>query len=139
MMAGRKSNVVSLPIVAGSLPDYGQPKLCLLQIPPGIDNVFVPAENCVYTYADGDGETDEELIDKANRDMADSKGRVWVKDEEQTLGRLSGHTFSPPLKIEKCIAGAGKSEKGEGESCFNKRHATRRNKNREQLLVTMLL
>jgi hypothetical protein len=105
-----------LLIVAGSLPD-DIPKNRLLQIPPGIDNVFVPAENCVYTYADGDGETDQELIDKANKDMADSKGRVWVKDEEQTLDRLPGHTFSPRLNIQKCIDGAGKSGKGEGESC----------------------
>lgn len=105
-----------LLIVAGSLPD-NIPKNRLLQIPSGIDNIFVPAENCVYSQADGDGQTDQELLDKANRDMADSRGKVLVKGQEQTLNRLPGHTFSPPLIIQKCIAEAGKSGRGEGESC----------------------
>jgi hypothetical protein len=106
----------SLLIVAGSLPD-NIPKNRLLQIPPGIEYVFVPAENCVYTEADMDGQTDQELVDKANKDMTDSRGRVSVNDVQQKLNRLPGHTFSPPLNIVNCIAGAGKSGKGEGESC----------------------
>jgi hypothetical protein len=106
----------SLLIVAGSLPD-NIPKNRLLQIPPGIEYVFVPAENCVYTEADMDGQTDQELVDKANKDMTDSRGRVSVNNVRQTLNRLPGHTFSTPLKIEKCIAGAGNSGKGEAESC----------------------
>jgi hypothetical protein len=105
-----------LLIVAGSLPD-SIPKNRLLQIRSGIDNIFVPAENCVYTEADGDGQTDQQLIDKANKDMTDSQGEIWVNQERQELKLLQGHTFVPPLKIEKCIEGAGKSGKGEGDSC----------------------
>ena len=106
----------SLLIVAGSLPD-NIPKNRLLQIDPGIEYVFVPAENCVYTEADMDGQTEQDLVDKANKDMTDSRGKVSVNNVQQTLNRLPAHTFSPPLIIEKCIAGAGNSGKGEGESC----------------------
>jgi hypothetical protein len=104
-----------LLIVAGSLPDNIQ-RNRLLQIPPGIEYVLVPAESALYTDADGDGK-DQELIDKANKDMADSEGKVWVNKEPQTIARLPGHTFSPLLKIQECIDGAGKSGKGEGQSC----------------------
>jgi hypothetical protein len=89
----------------------------LLQIPNGVDNIFVPAENCVYTEVDGDGQTDKQLIDKANKDMDDSQGEVWVNQGKQKLKRLRGHAFDPRLNIKKCIAGAGKSGKGEGKSC----------------------
>ena len=106
----------SLLIVAGSLPDNIQ-RNRLLQIPPGIEYIFAPAESCLYTEADTDGQTDQVLVDKANKDMTDSKGTVSVNNSPQTINRLPGHTFSPPLNIEKCIAGAGKSGKGEGESC----------------------
>lgn len=105
-----------LLIVAGSLPD-SVTRNRLLQIPNGVDNIFVPAENCVYTEADEDGQTNQELIDKANKDMDDSKGEVWVNQDKQKLERLPGHEFDPLLNIEKCIAGAGKSGKGEGKSC----------------------
>jgi hypothetical protein len=105
-----------LLIVAGSHPD-NIAKNRLLQIPPGVDNIFVPAENCVYSKADSDGQTEQELVDKANRDMADSRGKVLVNGQNQTLDRLPGHTFEPRLNIQKCIAESGKSGKGEGESC----------------------
>jgi hypothetical protein len=104
-----------LLIVAGSLPDNIQ-KNRLLQIPPSIEYVFVPAESCVYSDADRDGKG-QELIDKANNDMADSEGKVLVNDKKQNIDRLPAHTFSPLLKIQECIDGAGKSGKGEGESC----------------------
>jgi hypothetical protein len=106
-----------LLIVAGSLPD-NIPRNRLLEIPPGVDFIFVPGENCVYTEADKDGQTDQALIDKANDDMTDSRARILVNGVEQTIRRLPGHTFSPPLDIQKCIGGAGKLGKGEGESCI---------------------
>jgi hypothetical protein len=105
----------SLLIVAGSFPDNKQKKR-LLKIPPDIKNVFVTAENCVYTFADNDGSNPKELIDKANNDMLDSQGKVFVKGKEQTPERLSGHAFS--LDIQHCIALAGKSGKGEGKDCI---------------------
>jgi hypothetical protein len=103
----------SLLIVAGSLPDNMQ-RNRLLQILSGIEYVFVPAENCVYTEADNDGQTDQVLIDKANQDMLDSRARVLVNNVQQPINRLPGHTFSPPLDIQKCISGTGKSGRGEG-------------------------
>jgi hypothetical protein len=105
-----------LLILAGSLPDSVQ-RNRLLQIPNGVDNIFVPAENCVYTEADGDGQSNQELIDKANKDMDDSQGEVWVNQDKQKLERLPAHAFDPLLKIERCIDGAGKVGSGEGESC----------------------
>lgn len=108
----------SLLIVGGSFPD-NKPKNRLLQIPPGVDNVFVPAENCVYTDADGDGDTHEKLIEKAEEDMKDSEAEVWINDKEQEIRRLSGHAFSRPLYIQECIEGAGHSGKGEGQSCID--------------------
>ena len=105
-----------LLIVAGSLPD-NIPKTRSLQIPTGVDNIFVPGENCVYSQADGDGNTDQELLDKANRDMADSAAKVLVNGQQQTISRLPGHTFDPPLNIQNCIGETGKSRQGEGESC----------------------
>jgi hypothetical protein len=105
----------SLLIVAGSFADNKQKKR-LLKIPPDIKNVFVTAENCLYTYADSDGSTVKDLIDKADRDMVDSQGKVFVNGKEQKPERLSGHAFS--LDIQHCIASAGKSGKGEGKSCI---------------------
>jgi hypothetical protein len=107
----------SLLIVAGSFPD-NKPKNRLLQIPASVNYVFIPAENCVYTEADGDGSTNQELEEKANKDMADSQGKVWINDDEQKLRRLQGHTFSPLLEIQKCIEGTGHSGRGEGQSCI---------------------
>jgi hypothetical protein len=107
----------SVLIVGGSLPD-SIPKNRILKIPQDIEYIFIPAENCVYTEADGDGETDQELLDKANRDMMDSKARVSVNEAEQKIRRLSAHMFSSPLKVEQCISGAGNSGKGEGQGCI---------------------
>jgi hypothetical protein len=103
----------SLLILAGSLPDNMQ-RNRLLQLSSGIEYVFVPAENCVYTEADNDGQTDQVLIDKANQDMLDSGAKVLVNDVPQPISRLAGHTFSPRLDIQKCISGTGKSGRGEG-------------------------
>jgi hypothetical protein len=114
----------SLLIVAGSLPD-NTPRNRLLQIPSGIEYVFVPGENCVYTEADNDGQTDPVLIGKANQDMLDSRARVLVNNVQQPINRLPGHAFSPPLDIQKCISGTGKSGRGEGCSSGGPPRSTR--------------
>jgi hypothetical protein len=101
----------SLLIVAGSLPD-SVPRNRLLQIPAGIEYIFVPGENCVYTMADNDGQSNRDLLDKANQDMTNSRAKVLVNSRPQQINRLAGHTFS--LDIQKCITGAGKSGRGEG-------------------------
>lgn len=100
-----------LLIIAGSLPDNVR-RNRLLQIPAGIEYIFVPGENCVYTEADGDGRSDRDLLDKANQDMTNSQASVLVNNAPQPINKLAGHKFS--LDIQKCIAGAGKSGKGEG-------------------------
>lgn len=102
-----------LLIVAGSLPDDMR-RNRLLQIPAGSEYIFVTAENCVYTEADGDGQSDQDLLNKANQDMTDSRAKVLVNNVQQSINRLSGHMFSPLLDIQKCITGAGKSGRGEG-------------------------
>jgi hypothetical protein len=105
-----------LLILAGSLPD-NIPKNRTLAKHPGIEYIFVPGENCVYTMADGDGQTPQDLVNKANNDMTNSQAKVSVNGARQTIHRLSGHKFSPQLDIQKCIDGAGNSGKGEGSSC----------------------
>lgn len=100
----------SILIVAGSLPDGG-PKNRSLEIPGGVESVFVPSDNCVYTEVDSDG-SGQELIDKANNDMAKGNGNVSVNGKSQTVELLSAHTFS--LNIQRCINGTGKAKKGEG-------------------------
>jgi hypothetical protein len=107
----------NLLIVAGSLPD-DKLRDRSLNIPPGVDFIFVPGENCVYTEADKDGQTDQELIDNATNDMSDSQAKVLLNGQNQQIHKLPGHKLSPLLNIEKCIGGAGKSGKGEGESCI---------------------
>ena len=58
-------------ILAGAL--SGEPKPMRrdrrLEIPKGIDFVFVPADNCVYTKADKDGVNEQALVDSANLDF----------------------------------------------------------------------
>ena len=102
-------------IIAGAL--SGQPNPIQmnrsLQIPPqGIDYIFVPADNCVYTQADGDGGDAGALVGNANRDMASGTGSVSVNDNSQALNLLPGHPFT--LDIQKCIKESGKSKNGEG-------------------------
>ena len=104
----------SLLILAGSLAD-DTPRNRVLQKVPGVDYIFVPGENCVYTKADMDGQNNKDLVDKANKDMTDSQAKVKLNGAEQTIQHLLGHTFS--LNIKKCINGAGNSGKGEGASC----------------------
>jgi hypothetical protein len=100
----------SILIVAGSLPGDG-PKNRSLEIPASLESIFVPSDNCVYTEADSDG-SGQELIDKANSDMAKGTGNVSVNGEAQTVELLSAHPFS--LDIQHCINGTGKTKKGEG-------------------------
>lgn len=107
----------NLLILAGSLPD-DEARNRSLNISPGVDFIFVPGENCVYTEADKDGQNEQELIDKANNDLSDSEAKVFLNGQKQQIYRLPGHKLSPLLHIEKCIDGAGKSGKGEGESCI---------------------
>jgi hypothetical protein len=100
-------------IIAGSLPGEG-PKDRSLQIPAGIEFIFVPADNCVYTEADSDGRG-QKLIDDADKDMAKGTGNVSVNGNNQPLEPpLPGHSFSPPLDIQQCITGTGKAKNGEG-------------------------
>ena len=105
-----------LLILSGSLPD-DTPRNRTLRKVPGVEYIFVPGENCVYTTADGDGQTPQDLVNKANSDMTNSQAKVSVNGMRQTIHHLSGHTFSPLLDILKCINGAGKTGKGEGASC----------------------
>lgn len=105
-----------LLILAGSLPDDIQRNRTLKK-PPGVEYIFVPGENCMYTMADGDGQNPQDLVSKANNDMTNSQAKVSVNGMRQTIHRLPGHTFSPLLDILKCIDGAGKTGKGEGASC----------------------
>jgi hypothetical protein len=109
-----------LLILAGSLPD-DIPKNRTMKKLPNIEYIFVPGENCVYTMADGDGQTLQDLVNKANNDMTNSQAKVLVNRVRQTIHRLSAHTFSPLLDILKCIDGAGNSGQGEGASCLRGR------------------
>jgi hypothetical protein len=96
-------------LVAGSLP-RDAPKNRTLQLnPDSIDYIFVSADDCICTTADGDGQSDQELINKAK---IDNKGIVSVNGNNQTLYRLPEHTFQ--LNIQKCIAGTGRTRNGEG-------------------------
>ena len=100
-------------ILAGALPrDVAKNRS--LQIPNGIDYIFVPADNCVYTNADGDGQNAQVLIDRANADMDTGTGSVFVNDNKQALNLLPGHSFTPELNILERIDKTGNSGKGEG-------------------------
>ncbi|HJU84889.1 MAG TPA: hypothetical protein VJ551_00205 [Nitrososphaeraceae archaeon] len=100
-------------ILAGALSGDAQRKIRPLQIPDGnVDYIFVPADNCVYTRADRDGNNDRELIDKANIDMTTGKGSVWINDHIQEVNLLPGHEFD--LNIQYCIENTGNSKRGEG-------------------------
>jgi hypothetical protein len=101
-------------ILAGALSGDAQKKIRPLRIPDGnVDSIiFVPADNCVYTLADRDGNNDRELIDKANIDMTTGKGSVWINGNIQEVDLLPGHVFD--LDIQYCIENAGNSKRGEG-------------------------
>lgn len=98
-------------IVAGSLPGDGK-KDRLLQIPSGVEFIFVPADNFVCTVADGDGPNDQDLINNANSDIHGGSGKVSVDGKPQTVDLLEPHLFT--LNIRECIAGTGKNRMGEG-------------------------
>jgi hypothetical protein len=103
-------------IIAGAL--SGEPaqkkRERSLEIPQDIDYIFVPADNCVYTQADGDGENEQALVDNANRDMASGTGNVSVNGNNLALNLLPGHPIRPQLNIQERIKGSGKSKNGEG-------------------------
>jgi hypothetical protein len=103
-------------ILAGAL--SGEPKPMQrdrrLEIAKGIDYIFVPADNCVYTKADGDGVAEQTLVDNANRDNSSGTGNVQLNGNSLALNLLPGHPFSPQLDIQKRIKGSGKSKNGEG-------------------------
>jgi len=104
-------------VLAGALSDEPEPKRRerSLKIPPqGIEYIFVPADNCVYTKADGDGANEQVLINNANRDMASGTGNVSLNGNSLALNLLPGHAFRPELNIQKRIKGSGKSKNGEG-------------------------
>lgn len=104
-------------IIAGALSGEPNPmpRDRSLEIPrQGIDYIFVPADNCVYTRADGDGADERALVDNANRDMASGTGNVSVNGNSLALNLLPGHPFKPQLDIQKRIKGSGKSKNGEG-------------------------
>lgn len=101
-------------IIAGALTGDKEKKTRSLKIPNGIDYIFVPADNCVYTNADKDGPNEEALIDRANADMASGRGNVTVNDNNQAVNLLPGHSFDPHLNILKRIDKTGNSGKGEG-------------------------
>ena len=103
-------------ILAGAL--SGEPKPMRrdrrLEIPKGIDFVFVPADNCVYTKADKDGVNEQALVDSANLDNSSGTGNVQLNGNSLALNLLPGHSFRPELDIQKRIKGTGKSKNGEG-------------------------
>lgn len=98
-------------IVAGSLPGQRK-KERSLQIPGGIEFIFVPADNFVCTVADGDGPNDEDLINNANSDIRGGSGKVSVNGKAQTVDLLEPHLLT--LNIQECIAETGKNRVGEG-------------------------
>ncbi len=98
-------------IVAGSLPDNGK-KERSLQIPGGVDFIFVPADNVVCTVADGDGPADQDLINNTDKDIRGGSGKVSVNGNPQTVDLLEPHLFT--VNIQECISGTGKNKMGEG-------------------------
>jgi hypothetical protein len=103
-------------IIAGALSGEPNPmpRNRSLEIPQGVDYIFAPADNCVYTKVDGDGADDQALVDNANRDNSSGTGNVLLNGNSIALNLLPGHPFSPQLDIQKRIKGSGKSKNGEG-------------------------
>jgi hypothetical protein len=103
-------------IIAGAFSGEANPmrRERALEIPRGVDFIFVPADNCVYTKADGDGVDEQALVDNANRDNSSGTGNVFLNGNSLALNQLLGHPFSPQLDIQKRIEESGKSKKGEG-------------------------
>ena len=110
---GGKSQTVhqGMLILAGSLQRDGK-KERSLQIPGGVESIFVPADNVVCTVADDDGPNDPDLINNANNDIRGGSGKVSVNGKPQTVDLLEPHLFT--LNITECIAGTGKNKMGEG-------------------------
>jgi hypothetical protein len=98
-------------IIAGSLPRGGK-KDRSLRIPSSIEFIFTPAYSVVSTEADGDGSTDQELINNANRDIGGDAANVSVNGKAQTVSLLEPHLFM--LNISICIEGTGRNGRGEG-------------------------
>ena len=103
-------------IVAGSLQGAG-PKDRSLQIPAGIESIFVPVDNCVDTAADAATNgilTNLDLINNITTDIkgAEGKAGVSVDDEPKGVTLLEPHLFS--LNIQKAIRETGRNRRGEG-------------------------
>lgn len=114
---GKAQTVVGrMLILAGALSGEPnpRPRRRKLEIPEGIDFIFVPADNCLYTNADGDGNDKQALIDNANRDNSSGTGNVQLNGNSLALNLLPGHAFEPDLDIQQRIIGTGKSKNGEG-------------------------
>jgi hypothetical protein len=100
-------------ILAGSLQDDGK-KDRSLRIPAGIGSIFVVADDILCTEADGDGASDQDLMNKADEDISKGEGKVEVSlnGKPQTVDLLKPHTFA--IDIQKVIDGTGNNRKGEG-------------------------
>ena len=108
-----QERIGNILILAGSLQGGGQ-KDRSLRIPAGVESIFVLADDIVFTNADGDGTSDQDLIKKADEDIRDGKGKVKVShnDKSQKVDLLEPHSFM--LNIQKVIDGTGNKGKGEG-------------------------
>jgi hypothetical protein len=104
-------------IVAGSLQHAGN-KNRSLRMPPGagIEYIFVPADNCVDSLADGGGPSEQDLINFINNDIRGANGiaRVSINGSPQGVDLLQSHLFS--LTIQSAINGSGRNRMGEGTS-----------------------
>jgi hypothetical protein len=98
-------------MVAGSLQNDGK-KDRSLRIPDDIESIFFPADNVVCTQADGDGPSDQDLINNANNDIRGGTGNVSVNGKRQRVDLLDPHLFT--VDIQKCINGTGRNGRGEG-------------------------
>jgi hypothetical protein len=114
----RRGNFLML---AGSLPGDG-PKNRVLTIPPGIDSIFVPADNNLKTVTDEDGDDDPKLTNEANNDDAEGTANVKVNGQNKPVNRLPAHCFD--INIRQRIRGTGtKKNQGNGEQVGRTRAA----------------
>lgn len=108
-----QESIGNMLLLAGSLQGDGK-KDRSLRIPGGIESIFVLADNVVCTEADGDGDSDQDLVKKADDDINEAKEKVKVtlNDNSQTVDLLRPHSFT--LDIQKVIEGTGNNRRGEG-------------------------
>jgi hypothetical protein len=108
-----QERIDNMLIIAGSLQGDGKKDRSLRML-PGIESIFVLADDIVCTEADGDGDSDQDLMKKAEEDISDGKGKVKVllNDNQQAVELLKPHSFT--LDIQKVIDGTGNNRRGEG-------------------------